>query len=75
MCAACYAFATKLCLENTYCLTTNNKPIVLSAQQFVDCSHRPEEPDMSNLGCQGGHHEECVMYLNVSFVFFLYCYI
>lgn len=35
----------------------------MSAQQYVDCSPRPEDPELSNNGCEYGHYEECAIYL------------
>lgn len=40
----------------------------LSAQHLVDCSARPEIPELSNNGCEYGHYDECAIYLNVSII-------
>lgn len=65
LCACCYAHTSTACIGNFLCKETG-KVHNLSAQYFVDCCSRPEYPELSNMGCQYGHYEECAICMNVS---------
>lgn len=71
LCACCYGHASTALITN-FLYKKTGKIYSLSTQQFVDCSTRPEYPELSNMGCKYGHYEECAIYLNVSINFLLF---
>lgn len=67
LCACCYAHVASAAVDN-FLYILYDKVFTTSVQQYIDCSKRPEDPDLSNNGCDWGHYEECALYLEVGLV-------
>ncbi|XP_063703989.1 procathepsin L-like [Culicoides brevitarsis] len=63
LCACCYAYTSTALVAN-FLYMTNKQKYSLSEQELVDCSARPKFPELSNMGCEYGHFDECAIYLN-----------